>query len=151
MDWKLYYIVYNSKKTCIAISEKHVWHIAQKNTHCTPRKTRLASQNIWNCNQESIEMLLPHIFGIYCPEKRTLQSQKNMHVLKLFIEHYFIITSPSKWNIHTTYLPPPRLVLFQCDICSRPRNTVQSGSARIVLLAILVVLFNVILPARLSW
>ena len=60
MDWKFISIVYDSEKTGIAISEKHVWHIAQKNTHCNPRKTRLASQNIWNCNQESIEILLPH-------------------------------------------------------------------------------------------
>ena len=72
MDWKFISIVYDSEKTFIAISEKHVWHIAQKNTYCNPRKTRLVSQNIRNCNQESIVEMRCY----YYSEKHVLQSQK---------------------------------------------------------------------------
>ena len=72
MDWKFISIVYDSEKTFIAISEKHVWHIAQKNTYCNPRKTRLVSQNIRNCNQESIVEMRCY----YYSEKHALQSQK---------------------------------------------------------------------------
>ena len=46
--------VYSSEKTRIAIPEKHVWHIAQKNAHCNHSKTRLASQNMWNYGLEIV-------------------------------------------------------------------------------------------------